>query len=66
MIDQLYRLSDDPLETRNLIRTHPQPAIDLRAGLERWLSRISEGAEAESPEIDDEMRQALEALGYLD
>ncbi|MCZ6508579.1 MAG: sulfatase-like hydrolase/transferase, partial [Acidobacteria bacterium] len=63
---ELYRLADDPLEKHNLIETQPEEFQVLRRLLGAWLADTAKGSRADSPEVDEEMRQALEALGYLD
>jgi arylsulfatase A-like enzyme len=34
--DELYRVSEDPTETRNVLAEHPDVALDLEARLNRW------------------------------
>lgn len=62
--DELYRLSTDPGERKTLIGTDPERASELRGRVEEWL------AEASAPlpdtlEIDEEAREKLKALGYI-
>lgn len=37
---ELYNLSDDPKQTRNIIHTHPEKAAQLRAFYDTWWSSI--------------------------
>jgi hypothetical protein len=68
---KLYRSVDDPLETHNLATDHPLQALLLRqAALFQWHSNqhlLHAGKAMESPveELDPEMMEELEALGYL-
>ncbi len=60
---RLYRIAEDPGETRELAARFP-----IRAGYLASLIRhklAGEQAASEAAEIDEETRQALEALGYL-
>lgn len=66
IFEQLYRMPDDLGETTNLLHAHPEEAQILRRLLGGLIESIAEAPDAESPAVDDEMRQALEALGYLD
>ena len=63
---ELYRIDEDPLETRNLLRQHREVALSLQRVLGQW---IADTAIADpwttALEVDEETRDALEALGYL-
>jgi hypothetical protein len=64
---ELYRIAEDPLETRNLIQRHRDEALTLQRILSRWIADTAEAdPRTTALEVDDEMRDALEALGYLD
>jgi tetratricopeptide (TPR) repeat protein len=57
---ELYRLSDDPAEHRNLLADEPRVAAALRSAI----ARVAE--EPAAPALEDtETRRRLEALGYL-
>jgi len=60
---ELYDLVADPLETENLVYKKPDLADSLAAELEE-ISGRGAGFE-EAPPISPEMKQRLEALGYL-
>jgi choline-sulfatase len=58
---ELYNLTADPGETRNMIKEEPQRAADLA----RRVDAISPGTlPAHSPATDPETQQRLQALGY--
>lgn len=59
--EELYRLADDPEETRNLAQTMPQQAADMR----RMIERHVEGAAAGAVSMMDEMSE-LEMAGLAD
>jgi len=71
---ELYDLREDPLESTNLAPIRPRVVDRLSARLAEWrescaeLRRLyeSRGAEpVEEPELDEETRERLKALGYL-
>ncbi len=65
---ELYRLADDPREERDLYRAWPLERGFLEQTLNAFeldLRRGSRRFEAERAEIDDDLRQRLEALGYV-
>jgi len=64
--EELYRMPDDLGEMQDLLDAHPGEALTLRRLLGEWMERIGEAPDAESPEVDEQMRKALQALGYLD
>jgi arylsulfatase A-like enzyme/predicted Zn-dependent protease len=57
---ELYRLSDDPAERRNLVEAEPRAA----AALAEAIARVSVAPAAPATE-DAETRRRLQALGYL-
>lgn len=65
----LYDLETDPAETKNVIEEHPQDAARLESALRRWLrsnpETVERAAEDESA-MDEETREQLRALGYID
>lgn len=61
---ELYDLSEDPGETRNLVRERPAQARRLKARLESFEASL-EPATAEALATDAELRASLESLGYL-
>ena len=63
---ELYQLDDDPEERRNLASERPSEASELFSDLAGYLSRWETESVGESAqEIDEETRQKLAALGYL-
>lgn len=68
-VRELYDLRDDPLEQNNLADDLEDQAHGLETQLREHLQRdmaTSKDLDPESPEISDEMRERLRALGYLD
>jgi arylsulfatase A-like enzyme len=65
---ELYDLARDPGETRDLAADRATDAEQMQQKLNDLLGRIDlRGREGnETPEISDEQRRRLEALGYLD
>jgi arylsulfatase A-like enzyme len=63
--DQLYDLEADPFETRNVIGEHSAIANAMRGELQRLVreGRRRPGLEV-SPQVSDERKRDLEALGY--
>jgi arylsulfatase A-like enzyme len=64
---ELYNVSDDPLESANLIDKLPGKAQELNAQLERWSSSVTpiEG-DKDLPEADQAITDKLRALGYIE
>jgi choline-sulfatase len=60
---ELYRLADDPRETRNLADERSTVAAAMRTSLQR-LDRPS-GAPPQLPAVDEEASERLAALGYV-
>jgi arylsulfatase A-like enzyme len=65
---QLYDLDTDPTEQRNLADTRPELLDQLKAELASRLREVAAtpSLTPESVEVGDELRQQLEALGYLE
>jgi arylsulfatase A-like enzyme len=63
---ELYRLDQDPRETRDLSRRETAQVDRLRAELESWMRAEPGEARSEPTATDDEALKALKALGYLD
>jgi arylsulfatase len=68
--EQLYRLSDDPREERNVLTTYPGWRAKLRRELEAYQKRCEEHGlapgETPSPDLSPEERSRLRELGYLE
>lgn len=68
---ELFDLTRDPSEERNLLPEEPAEAARLRAYLDLWQQRVpahpaQDGtADASDDEMDTATREALRALGYL-
>jgi len=66
---EIYDLAIDPEERDNLVDENRDKSEDMLDALQIWLSvarRQARGLDRESIEYDDEPRQVLESLGYLD
>jgi hypothetical protein len=66
---ELYDLAVDPDERENVISENREKSQDMLDALGIWLTVARRQASAlgrESIEYDDETRQVLESLGYLD
>jgi arylsulfatase A-like enzyme len=61
---ELYRMSDDPHETRNLYRVGHPALPPLRQALGDWLARAP-AQERAPPPLSERDRAALRELGYL-
>jgi arylsulfatase A-like enzyme len=68
--EELYRLSDDPGETVNLVSDEPDAARTMRRHVERMRDACADHAylsiQIDEVELPDEQRDRLRALGYLD
>ncbi len=63
---QLFNLEADPGETRNLVSLDPGRRDDMAARLLDYLVGLPEPGEAVSgEELDEQTKQALESLGYV-
>ncbi|MBU0756226.1 MAG: sulfatase-like hydrolase/transferase [Planctomycetes bacterium] len=65
--DRLFDLDTDPREQNDCSATHPREAERLTALLESWMSanrKIQKGYTALEVEIDPELQEQLEQLGY--
>jgi len=65
-VEYVFDLQTDPEEMVNLAGEAPLEAAWLRSRLFAWIERgkLLE-AKGEEAELDEELRQQLEALGYL-
>ncbi|MCP4641500.1 MAG: sulfatase-like hydrolase/transferase [bacterium] len=66
--EELYDLKSDPAEARNLIDTNPPELPAARAMVNDWIREyrweLNEFG-GESPEVDEELKEQLEAMGYV-
>jgi arylsulfatase A-like enzyme len=60
---ELYDLRSDPGEQHNLVEERPELAAELLARIERRFERL--GAPADQQQIPAEVKEELEALGYV-
>ena len=60
---ELYRLAEDPHETRNLIDQRSPVATAMRASLQRFDRQA--GSAPELPAVDEAVAERLAALGYV-
>ncbi|HEY8154639.1 MAG TPA: sulfatase [Myxococcota bacterium] len=66
---ELYDLSADPMETRDLIRDQPELAAKLGAELDRYfetLARCKMPSHPHQRQLTAEQQELLKGLGYLD
>ena len=67
----LHDLENDPGELENVVEAFPKEFRRLRSALLSWWDEpafeveVDEGADAEPREMDEETREQLKALGYL-
>jgi arylsulfatase A-like enzyme len=68
--DELYDLSEDPGETRNLLRARPRVAERERAALESVAAQLMRDArtsiELNPQSLDPETTASLRSLGYIE
>lgn len=64
---ELYDLTEDPHETNNLVKQHPQRARILQDQLKQILEEASHkgGFDDSKLKLDEESRRRLESLGYI-
>ena len=65
--NELYDLTQDPREQRNIITTMPDLAIELENHLFQWYNSFEKSSPEALPEhkIDSEIREQLKGLGYF-
>ena len=64
---ELYHLPVDPAEQADVAQDHPEVVARLTSELRRWRAGLTTvESDAGFAELDEEERQRLEALGYLD
>ncbi len=61
---ELYRLADDPMETRNLAAEHPGKVAELRALIAEW-DEATPRRVAGKENLSGDDKDALESLGYI-
>jgi arylsulfatase A-like enzyme len=66
--DELYDLSKDPREDKNIFQTHPEASKRLNNMLELWGEEHSphySSIDNQTQPIDNELKNKLKALGYV-
>jgi arylsulfatase A-like enzyme len=63
--EELFHLSEDPLETKDLFDTNPDIAADLRELIAKWDESTTRNMENDAELSDDDV-EALKSLGYVD
>lgn len=65
--EELYDLSNDPMEQRNLVERKPARASELRIVLDEYEQELPVGSPVDryAHDPDTEIRDRLESLGYL-
>lgn len=61
---ELYHIAQDPGEERNVINDHPDVVEELFNRIEEWVSDDPQPY-ASAEEVDEEVREHLDDLGYL-
>jgi arylsulfatase A-like enzyme len=61
--EELYRVRDDPGETKNVVAENPETARQLRAQLVEWVE--SNKRVHKKQELSKEAEERLRALGYV-
>ena len=62
---ELYHLTSDPAETRDVTDEYPDVVADLEGRLDAWLEGFEHAEAEDSVELGAERRERLEQLGYL-
>lgn len=62
--EELYDLVDDPGEKTNLAAEQAERTAEMRARVDEIVQGFPEAA-TQAPELDDQTRRSLQALGYL-
>ena len=63
---QLYDLSRDPHESVNLAAYEPAKVAALRQRLHDWSAASPATGPSAAPELDEEARESLRSVGYLE
>jgi len=66
---QLFNVTNDPGETRDLVATEPERAAKMKASLDsllRWLPRPTRDLNRSVKPVDEETQRALKGLGYIE
>lgn len=63
--EELYNVDDDPEETENLVEIEPEKATKLESVLDTWLQSFEHADADGDVSMQDETKERLEDLGYL-
>jgi len=63
---ELYNLAQDPLETVNVHEKRPNVVNELEKLLNTWRREFKRSTQRDNAEVLPELREGLEALGYVD
>jgi len=65
---ELFNYREDPLEQRDLTRTHHDQTRDLRLALEEWQEKVSatQWKKSKAGPLDSRTLKQLKVLGYID
>ncbi len=61
----LYNLDKDPGERNDIAKAHPELVAELTRLLDDWLAGFSPYFDGDAAELNSEMEQGLEGMGYL-
>ena len=65
-VPELYDVTRDPQETKNLVYLEKGAFEEMRAAADRFIARVSQNAyELDVSKVDEETRERLAALGYI-
>ncbi|MDI6784956.1 MAG: sulfatase-like hydrolase/transferase, partial [bacterium] len=62
---ELYNLEQDPAETNNLIKTHPEIKNNLQQYFDQWLQENNQLRRWAYQKIDEQTAEQLRSLGYI-
>jgi arylsulfatase A-like enzyme len=62
--DELFYITEDPMETKNLLEVEPEKADELRGIIKAWDEAVSRNMDNDAVLSEDDI-EALKALGYV-
>jgi arylsulfatase A-like enzyme len=63
--EELYRIESDPKETENLVAKEPKLAAEMQKQLTSFLNSVSFQEAATTRDLDEQTKEELKALGYI-
>jgi hypothetical protein len=63
--EEFYRIDSDPGETTDLAEEAPEPMEELKNELDSWLTSFEHAEADSSVSMDEDTKDRLEDLGYL-